>query len=159
MKGPSFCGTHCSEKKPGEGYGGDGWGSCSERAALGYPQQETVWGTSRVSPPRGLGAGTCGVPGLLRSAGQVRARSAQPGGATSVPALPASRAGAGLGRAGWGRGGGAFPGLALSPVFSLQALVPSLFDPVFVRRGSFVRLDGAPQVRVLRAPGVRVSLR
>lgn len=91
---------------------------------------------SRVS----LAAGTAGrepvgTLGCAARAGQVQARTAQPGGATSVPALPASRAAASrvekrcvCGNSRHERNTGpSFPGLALSPTFSLQALISLLF--------------------------------
>ena len=110
-------------------------------------------------PTAGAGPGTCGVPAPRRPAGQVRASSAQPGGATSVRARRASRAGAGRVRAGWSRAGG-LPGSALSPTFPLQVVVPALFDPCIVRRGSLVRPGGALRDRALLwAPRVTVGLR
>ena len=91
-----------------------------------------------------------GSLGCAAQTGQVRARSAQPGGATSVPALPASRTGATRGR----RGGGkfwaherstelSFPRLALPPAFSLKAWSSSFLYPwVCAYRGLLCELMG-----------------
>lgn len=74
-----------------------------------------------------------GSLGCTARAWQVQARLAQSGGATSVPALPASRTGASLVEKKWGKFGHewdaepSFPGLALSPTCSRKALISSLF--------------------------------
>lgn len=136
-EGASSCGTR--RERVTEGRVG---GSSSEGVALGLPATGDGLGHTPVSRPLGLEAGTCGVPGLSRSAGQVRARSAQPGGALSAPALPAPRLGQSWGKPG-GEVVGASPSLALSPVFSLEALVPFWsLRSLYSSRGSFVKLDG-----------------
>lgn len=67
-----------------------------------------------------------GSLGCAAQTGQVRARSAQPGGATSVPALPASRTGATRVEKRWGEilgtrteRGALFPQLGTAPQHSL----------------------------------------
>lgn len=105
----------------------------------------------------GLGAGTCGVPGLRHLVGQVLARWAQPGGATSVPLCLCL----GLGQ-GWGKPDGeevgALPDLELFPVLSLQALIPSLYDPCICAWGVICQTwEGTSGVVLL--PRVRVGLR
>lgn len=115
-----------------------------------------IGSTSPVSRAPGLGAGTCGVPGLRHLVGQVLARWAQPGGATSVPLCLCL----GLGQ-GWGEPDGeevgALPDLELFPVLSLQALIPSLFHPCICAWGVICQTwEGTSGVLL---PRVRVGLR